>query len=118
MQEATSLAGRGEEGEIDEEEEGETVDVMNELEEEDNGAILLHAIKGMASSKIIKVEGRSQDSTPMVLIDSGNTHSFIDEGIAKKLNYELSTTQPLSVTVANGSKVKSQSACLGFCWMM
>lgn len=32
--------------------------LVEELGEEDNGAVSLHAIKGMASSKIIKVEGR------------------------------------------------------------
>ena len=54
----------------------------------------------------------------MVLFDSGSTHSFIDEGTTKKMCCELSNTQPLSVTVANGSKVLSRLACLVFCWMM
>ena len=67
--------------------------VVEEMDEEDNKAISLHAIKGMASSKIIKVEGRVHDSTLMVLIDSGSTHSFIDEGMTKKTyhgHYEFS----------------------------
>ncbi|XP_052171653.1 uncharacterized protein LOC127787633 [Diospyros lotus] len=105
-------------GDVDEEGDGDTLTLVGELGEEDNEAISLHAIKGMTGSKIIKVEGRAQDSTLMVLIDSGSTHSFIDEGIARKLKCELSNTQPLAVTVANGSKVLSRSACLGFCWMM
>ena len=72
----------------------------------------------MASNNIIKVEGRVQDSTLMVLIGNGSTHNFIDEGTTKKMNCKLSNTQPLLVIVANGSKVLSKSVYLGFCWMM
>ena len=38
--------------------------------------------------------------------------------MAKKLNCEVSSSHTLSVTVANGNKVISQSSCLGFCWEM
>lgn len=69
----------------------------------------------MANNKIIKVEGRAHEGTLMVLIDSGSIHSFIDEGTTKKLKYPLANTQPLSVTVANGNKVISKLAYLGFC---
>jgi len=64
----------------------------NEWEEEDNEAISWHAIKGVASSKIIKVEGQVSEGTLMVLIDSGSTQSFIDEGTTKKLSCELCNT--------------------------
>lgn len=101
-----------------EEEEEEEMEVIADVHEEDNGAISLHAIKGVASSKIIKVEGRAQEGTLMVLIDKGSTHSFIDEGTTKKMKYPLANTQLLSVTMANGEKVISKSACLGFCWEM
>ena len=40
----------------------------------------------------------------MVLIDNGSTHSFLNEGMVKKLGCE--------VTVANGNKVLSQSLLL------
>ena len=43
-------------------EEDEGLAIVEELEE-DNGAISLHAIKGMANSKIIKVEERVPNST-------------------------------------------------------
>ena len=93
----------------------ETLMAGEEGEEQDNGPISLHAIKGVASSKIIKVEGKVPEGSLMVLIDNGSTHSFIDEGTAWKMKCELSNTQPLAVTVANGSRVLSKSACLGFC---
>ena len=79
---------------------------MEEEDEDEGGwAISLHAIKGMVDSKIIKVEGKVQKSILMVLIDSGSTHSFIDEGTARKMKWPLASTQPPSVTVANGNRV-------------
>jgi len=54
----------------------------------------------------------------MVLIDSGSTHSFLDEKTAKELNCKVRTTFPLSVTIANGNKMYSNSRCVEFCWKM
>ena len=64
--------------------------------------ISLHVLCGLTNSKIIKVEGRARDSSVMILIDSESTHSFLDEGIAKKLKCSLTGTLPLSITIANG----------------
>ena len=64
-------------------------------EEEDNGEISLHALKGLTNSKIIKVEGKVEESKLMILIDSGSTHSFLDESTAKRLKCPLIPTQPL-----------------------
>ena len=71
------------------------MDVIGDEEEEGSGAISLHAIKGVANSKIIKVEGKVQDSTLMVLIDSESTHSFIDESTTKKMKCPVASTLPL-----------------------
>lgn len=51
-----------------------------------------------------------------ILIDSGSTHNFLEESIAKKLKCPLIGTPPLSVTVANENRVLSNSACLGLMW--
>ena len=83
---------------------------------EDNGKISLHALNGMTNNKIIKVEGKVKEKGLMILIDSGNTHNFLDEGTARRLKSPLSNTPPLSVTVANGGRVISNSACPRFNW--
>ena len=64
------------EGEEEEEEEDEAM--FGDMGEEDNRAISLHAIKGVASSKITKVEGRAPEGTLrlMVQINSGSTIVF------------------------------------------
>lgn len=84
----------------------------------DNGEISIHALKGVANNKIIKVGGRCRGNDLMILIDSGSTHSFLDENTAGRLKCQLTGTLPLSVTVANGQRVLSNSACNGFCWEM
>jgi len=89
-----------------------------ELGEEDNGEISIHALKGVANNKIIKVEGKVRDCSLMILIDNGSTHSFLDEGTTRRLECQLTRTQPLSVTIANGNQVVSKSACNGFYWEM
>jgi len=106
--EGEEKASEVEEEEVSQEEEGG----------EEKMEISLHALRGVVTSKIIKVEGRVSDSSLMILIYSGSTHSFLDEEIAKKLRCHLTGTQPLSVAVANGQKVLCKSACVGFCWQM
>jgi len=95
-----SLLPKGEEGVAAGKEE---IIEPSEIEREDNGEISPHALRGLANSKIIKVEGKVQDYKLMILIDNGSTHSFLDEGTARKLNCKLIGTQPLAVTVTNGS---------------
>jgi len=55
-------------------------------EEEGDGEISLHALRGLVNSKTIKVGGNVRNQKPMILINSGSTHSFLDEKIAKKIN--------------------------------
>jgi len=45
-------------------EEEKEIAVEEEKEEEERGGMSLHAIKGIANSKIIKVEGKVQNSIP------------------------------------------------------
>ena len=68
--------------------------------------ISLHALRGVSTSKIIKVDGKAQENDLSILIDSVSTHSFLDEGMAKRLHCRLTGTQSLSVTVTNGQKVQ------------
>ena len=41
-------------------------------EEEHDGEISIHALKGVSSNKIVKVEGKVKDCSLMILIDSGS----------------------------------------------
>lgn len=66
-----------------EEETGEEKE--QEMEGEDtaeDGEISLHALLGRTADRIIKVKGETAEKQLMTLIDSGSTHSFLDEGTA------------------------------------
>ena len=89
-----------------------------EFGEGDKGEISLHALKGVNNNKIIKVEGKVNDDDLLILIDSGSTHTFMDEGSTRRLRCPLKETQPLSVIVANGNRVISESVYPGFNWEM
>ena len=86
----------------DEEEDGEKEMMEREEDEEDGGAISLHAIKGVSNNKIIKVEGKVQDNCLLILIDSGSTHNFIDEGTVRRMKYPTASTLSLLATVRRG----------------
>ena len=76
-----------------------------ELQDEEGGEISFHALKGSPMGQIIKVKGQVGKTRLMVLIDNGSTHSFISETTAKSLKWPLTSTTPLSLTVANGSRM-------------
>lgn len=44
-----------------------------------------------------------------ILVDSGCTHSFTDERLAKELNYTIEKTKIMTVRVANGEKLESKA---------
>lgn len=53
-----------------------------------------------------------------VLIDSGRTHSFIDEHIVKATGHQSSYCPLVRVTVVDSNYVMCTSHCKGFLWKM
>ena len=51
-----------------------------------------------------------------MLIDSGNTHNFIYQSVAKKLRCPTKTIQGVVVTVANGDVLNSKEMCEMIRW--
>ena len=98
------------------EEMGEETPTPNPIDE--GGEISFHALKGEHAGQIIKVEGKMGKRRIMVLIDSGSTHSFLNEAIATELGCILVETAPLSITVANGSNMYNNYKSVGFKWLM
>lgn len=46
-----------------------------------------------------------------ILIDSGSTHSYINDQLVHSLGLRQKTTKPLVVTLADGRKASSKSRC-------
>lgn len=51
-----------------------------------------------------------------ILIDSGNTHSFLDEELGKQLGCQLVAVQPVNITVANAGQLTYNFTCQNFHW--
>jgi hypothetical protein len=47
-----------------------------------------------------------------VLIDTGSTHSFVDQLLAKKMEMPAETRSQLSVMVASGEKIPCTGCCM------
>ena len=70
------------------------------------------------SFKTIRIKGVIKNRVASILIDSGSAHSFIDEVLAKQLQYKLIPTKPIGVTSANSTKLYGKSICSSLIWRM
>ncbi|XP_052177564.1 uncharacterized protein LOC127791622 [Diospyros lotus] len=86
MQERQLLLLKGEDGIMVKEEE---IEEPNELEGEDNGEIFLHALKGLANNKIIKVEGKTMDVTEESMEQEGELQLAINTQTRNNLEEEI-----------------------------
>lgn len=51
-----------------------------------------------------------------ILIDSGITHSFIDQKLISELKCKVEPTKPVTVTVASGDELKNTAVCNPLTW--
>ncbi|MCI13743.1 hypothetical protein A2U01_0034863, partial [Trifolium medium] len=71
----------------------------------DPAQISLHALMGHTIPQTLKVLGHISKSPVMVLIDSGSTHNFIQDRVAKQLGLPLKEAQSFTVLVGNGEQL-------------
>ena len=76
-------------------------------------AISLHALVGTEGHQTIRIEGRIKNQSVLVLIDSGSSHNFINQKVAKRLACAIQTITGLQISVANGELLKTQEMCKG-----
>ncbi|XP_042059320.1 uncharacterized protein LOC121803777 [Salvia splendens] len=92
----------------------------DELNEDENPLISIHAINGSPSRgfRTMRVTGRVGKKAIHILIDSGSTHNFLDLHLAKKLGLQLTSVTPVMVDVADGNRLECQSMCKGMQWFL
>lgn len=95
------LEGNYDEREIDDEE-GDYTNCQGELK------ISLHALTGWSMARTMRISTKIGTYELIVLIDSGSTHNFINEKVAKMLQLPVVLTRPFNVKVANGALLKCQ----------
>lgn len=85
-------------------------------EEEPPVELSLHALCGTTRLETMCLLGHIKRHSLLVLVDSGATHNFLHPGathnflhpkIAKRCGLQVTKSEPISVTVANGYKEKS-----------
>ncbi|GJY39911.1 retrotransposon-related protein [Tanacetum coccineum] len=80
--------------------------------------ISLHALNGVQSYQTIRVVGFVGKFKIHILIDTGSTHNFVNESVAKRIGCKLQTTGPLQVTVAGERNLVSNTMCSAFKWTL
>ena len=85
--------------------------------EEEHIEVSVHALAGGGEHRTIKLRGTIKGRTVTALIDSGSTHCFLDEQLAKSLGL-ISSGPSLMVKVANGEKIQSRGLVKPVVWKM
>ena len=93
------------------EEDGDMVMDVESNDEPKTPGKSLHAISGGNSLNTMKVLGSIPVVSTMVLLDSGSSHNFISEGLARKLGLQPTKNQSIRVMVASGDKLTSKGIC-------
>jgi hypothetical protein len=92
-----------------------------ELDGEDTGTtdtlaeklgISLHALTGIDIADTLKLKVSINGVALIALVDSGSTHTFIQDAIVPRLGLHVTPTAGLPVKVANGEKVLSGASVL------
>ncbi|XP_058217468.1 uncharacterized protein LOC131328550 [Rhododendron vialii] len=78
--------------------------------------ISVHALSGVQSYKTMRIKGVIKQTGVNILIDSGSTHNFLDPGVAKRTGVRTQPTNPLSVIVADGTKISSKAVVRDLHW--
>ncbi|KAJ8629431.1 hypothetical protein MRB53_022754 [Persea americana] len=88
------------------------------LEQEGDLQISINAITGSISYRTMRVHGLVKKQKVVILIDTGSTNNFLNQEVVKRAGVEIVATDPLTVFVADGTKMTSSAACKGFKWEM
>jgi len=78
---------------------------------EDPAQISLHALMGHTIPQTLRVLGHIAKTPVQVLIDSGSTHNFIHDRVAKQLGLPLHQAQAFNVLVGNGAALDCSYIC-------
>ncbi|XP_021980058.1 uncharacterized protein LOC110876189 [Helianthus annuus] len=101
-------------------EDSDKLEVVEHIEPHDwpDPHISIHALTGMQAFSTMKVLGTIGNIQLRILIDSGSTHNFLSERLAKKLKCHFKSIDKMTVGVANGTEINCTNYCPNFQWYM
>lgn len=67
--------------------------------------VSLNAVEGNLGNNTIRMRGKLHNSQVTVLIYTGSTHCFMQEGLAHKLHLDISPTRSFLVYTSGGEKL-------------
>ncbi|XP_038985807.1 uncharacterized protein LOC103721475 isoform X2 [Phoenix dactylifera] len=73
--------------------------------------ISLHAIAGTRAHETMRVKGSLRHRAVIMLVDSGSTHNFVSERVAKAVGLQPNSSGQLAVMVASGERIASPGKC-------
>ena len=71
---------------------------------------------GTEGCHTMKIMGKIKRQPLIMLVDSGSTHNFMDQAVARRLKCPTRVITGIKVTVANGDVLKSQEVCESIMW--
>lgn len=91
---------------------------LNCSESNTEAKVSLHALMGSTGTGTIKVQGLIQNKPISILLDSGSTHNFVSQRLAKLLSLRTTPCTPFKITVANGEHLECKSSIDHLFWSM
>ncbi|KAK3165597.1 hypothetical protein QOZ80_1AG0035230 [Eleusine coracana subsp. coracana] len=79
-------------------------------------AVSIEAVTGKQTAKTLRFQRTIQGVDILILLDSGSSHTFLSEQVAKNLSDKSSTDSILQVAVANGDKLMCSSMLKSATW--
>lgn len=76
----------------------------------------LNAIDGTDKANTLRFRAMVKNQVMIVLMDSGSSHSFLDQSLADRLGCCQTPIQPRIVKVANGDTIPCTSEIKDFIW--
>ncbi len=82
------------------------------------GQLSLNAMWGTKSNQTMMIKGSYRKRRLNVLINTGSTHNFLSEYMAKKLHYVVTKVKRVWVKIVNSQELKCDSMCHNLEWVM
>lgn len=76
--------------------------------------ISLHAISGFPSPRTMRLLGKVNGHSMVILVDIGSTHNFFYPNIISKTPLTLNSREQIVVSIANGERSKSEGRLENF----
>jgi hypothetical protein len=85
--------------------------ISDPVQDPDPAQISLHALMGHTIPQTLRVMGQINHTPISILIDSGSTHNFLQDRIAKQLGLTITPAHYFKVLVGNGELLPCTTMC-------